>query len=122
MRLTCTGVEGMPMVEPGDDLPALIVDALRAMQEELLENDVVVIAQKIVSKAEGRYLDLRNVEPSDRARDLARLVDKDPRKVQAILDESIDVVRARPGVLIVEQKKRFCSGQCRHRSDEHQPE
>lgn len=107
MRLTYFGVDNIPMVEPGDDLVELINNALVAMGESLQDDDVVVIAQKIVSKAEDRYLDLREVEPGEEAIKLAGEVDKDPRKVQAILDESNEVVRARPGVLIVEQKSGF---------------
>lgn len=107
MKLTYFGVENIPMVEPGDDLVELIHNALQGMGETLQDNDVVVIAQKVVSKAEDRYLDLRTVEPGPEAIKLAREVDKDPRKVQAILDESNEVVRARPGVLIVEQKSGF---------------
>ena len=107
MKLTYFGVENIPMVETGDDLVELIDTALASMGESLQENDVVVIAQKIISKAENRYLDLRTVEPGEDAIRLAEEVDKDPRKVQAILDESNEVVRARPGVLIVEQKGGF---------------
>lgn len=107
MKLTYFGVENIPMVEPGDDLVELIHNALQGMGEALQDNDVVVVAQKIVSKAEDRYLDLRTVEPGPEAIKLAEEVDKDPRKVQAILDESNEVVRARPGVLIVEQKGGF---------------
>lgn len=107
MRLTYIGVENMPMVEPGDDLAGQIIEAVVGMQESLQDGDVIVIAQKIVSKAEGRYLDLREVTPSAEAISLAKTVDKDPRKVQAILDESNEVVRAREGVLIVEQKNGF---------------
>ena len=107
MKLTYFGVDNIPMVEPGDDLVDLISEALAGMGESLQENDVVVIAQKIISKAEDRYLDLRTVEPGEEAIRLAEEVDKDPRKVQAILDESNEVVRERPGVLIVEQKGGF---------------
>jgi coenzyme F420-0:L-glutamate ligase/coenzyme F420-1:gamma-L-glutamate ligase len=64
MNLTFIGVEGIPMVEPGDDLVALIDAALAATGERLLADDVIVIAQKIISKAENRYLDLRTVIPS----------------------------------------------------------
>ena len=107
MRLTYFGVDNIPMVKPGDDLVSLIHEALQAMGERLQDNDVLVIAQKIISKAEDRYLDLRTVEPSGEAVQLAAQVDKDPRKVQAILDESNEVVRAGPGVLIVEQTNGF---------------
>ena len=95
------------MVEPGDDLVDQILTALTASHETLQQNDVLVIAQKIISKAEGRYLDLREVTPSEEAIRLGAEVDKDPRKVQAILDESNEVVRTRPGVLIVEHRLGF---------------
>ena len=107
MKLTFIGIENIPMVEPGDDLVALIVDAVHQMGEEILDDDVLVVAQKIVSKSENRYLDLSTVEPTVEAEVLAVKVDKDPRKVQAILDESNEVVRTREGVLIVEQKLGF---------------
>ena len=107
MKLTFLGVDGIPMVEPGDDLASMIHDAALAMGEPLRNDDVVVIAQKIISKAENRYLDLSTVTPSAEAEALAVEVDKDPRKVRAILDESNEVVRARPGVLIVEQRQGF---------------
>jgi coenzyme F420-0:L-glutamate ligase/coenzyme F420-1:gamma-L-glutamate ligase len=107
VKLTFRGIENIPMVEPGDDLVDQILSGLASMGETLQDDDVLVIAQKIISKAEGRYLDLRTVVPSEEAVRLAEEVDKDPRKVQAILDESNEVVRKRPGVLIVEQKQGF---------------
>ena len=107
MKLTFTAVEGIPMIEPGDDLVAIIGDALSAMHESLMDDDVLVIAQKIVSKAEDRYVDLADISPGDEATDLAEEVDKDPRHVQVILSESNEVVRKRPGVLVVEHKLGF---------------
>jgi coenzyme F420-0:L-glutamate ligase/coenzyme F420-1:gamma-L-glutamate ligase len=107
MDLRLFGVPDLPMVEPGDDLVGMILSALDDCGESLQQNDVLVIAQKIISKAEDRYLDLRKVVPSPEAEQLGLEVDKDPRKVQAILDESIAVVRKRPGVLIVEHKLGF---------------
>ena len=107
MELRLFGVPGIPMVEPGDDLVDQILTALTASNETLKQNDVLVIAQKIISKAEGRYLDLTDVTPSEEAIRLGQEVDKDPRKVQAILDESNEVVRTRPGVLIVENRLGF---------------
>ncbi len=107
MKLTYIGIENIPMVEPGDDLAGQIIDAVTGMQETLQNGDVIVIAQKVISKAEGRYLDLNEVTPSKEAIELGKTVDKDPRKVQAILDESNEVVRAREGVLIVEQRNGF---------------
>src|SRR6185437_10210939 len=80
-RLDIFAVPDLPMVQPGDDLAALIA----ARVEPLRDHDVVVIAQKIVSKAEGRIVDLATVTPSPQAIDLAREVEKDPRLVEAIL-------------------------------------
>ena len=107
MRLTFIGLENIPMVQPGDDLVSLIEQALESMGEALQCDDVIVIAQKIISKAENRYLDLSKIEPTTEAAQVAAEVDKDPRKVQAILDESNEIIRKRPGVLIVEQKLGF---------------
>ena len=107
MRLTFIGIEGIPMIEPGDDLAEIISAAILAMGEALQADDVLVLAQKVVSKAENRYLDLRSVTPSAAALALAVEVDKDPRKVQAILDESNEVVRKRQGVLVVEHRLGF---------------
>ena len=98
----------IPLVRPGDDLPALLAAALeRRLAKLLTPGDVLVVAQKIVSKAEGRYVDLARVEPGDEARRLAAITEKDPRLVQVILDESSRVVRHRPGVLIVEHRLGF---------------
>lgn len=107
MKLTFSGIENIPLVQPGDDLVALIADAVAAMNEEILDDDVLVVAQKIVSKSENRYLNLATVMPTPEAEVLAIEVDKDPRKVQAVLDESNEVVRRREGVLIVEHKLGF---------------
>lgn len=100
-RLQLIAIEGLPLVRPGDDLAALILDALAGMGERLVDGDVLVIAQKIVSKAEGRIVDLNTVTPSARAIELGKAVDKDPRQVEVILSESTEVVKHRPGVLIV---------------------
>ena len=107
MKLSFSGVDGIPMVQPGDDIVTFIHNGLTDMDEKFKDNDVVVIAQKIISKAENRYLDLTTVSPGEEARRIALEVDKDPRKVQAILDESKEVVRSRPGVLIVEHRLGF---------------
>ena len=107
MDLRLIGLKNFPMVVPGDDVARQIITAVESMGESLQQDDVVVIAQKIISKAEDRYLDLRTVVPSAEAEALALEVDKDARKVQAILNESNEVVRKRLGVLIVEQKLGF---------------
>jgi len=91
----------MPLIEPGDDLAALILAALARAGEALADGDVLIIAQKIVSKAEGRTVDLCDVVPGERALELAREVDKDPRLVELILSQSAEVVAYRSGVLVV---------------------
>ncbi len=98
-------VPGIPMVKPGDDLAALVAAGLKGQPPRA--GDVLVLAQKIVSKAEGRIVDLKTVTPSARAVELAAEVQKDPRLVELILSESVRVVRNRPNVLIVEHKLGF---------------
>ncbi|MBG04559.1 MAG: coenzyme F420-0:L-glutamate ligase [Rhodospirillaceae bacterium] len=101
-RLTLIALEGIPLVKPGDDLANLIGDALEQSGERLADGDILVVAQKIVSKTENRLVDVTTIEPSDQAKDLAVEVDKDPRVVEIILRESRAVIRKKPGVLIVE--------------------
>ena len=102
MNMELRGVEGLPEIRPGDDLAALIVSAAAPLQS----GDVVVIAQKVVSKSEGRLRSLTGVAPSERAVELARSLEADARMVQVILDESTRVVRA-DRVLIVETRQGF---------------
>ena len=97
-------ISGVPRVRPGDDVGALLADAIGRSGEALRDGDVVVVAQKIVSKAEGRIVRLADVVPSPRAIELAARVDKDARAVEVILGESVEVLRAVPGVLIVETR------------------
>lgn len=103
------GVTGIPLVDTGDDLPALIETALRDGGIGLEDGDVVVITSKIVSKAEGRWVDLDTVEPGDEARRLAAEVGKDPREVAVILSESTGVSRKGHGVLITRHRLGFVS-------------
>jgi coenzyme F420-0:L-glutamate ligase/coenzyme F420-1:gamma-L-glutamate ligase len=98
---------GIPMVKPGDDLPALILAGLERAGRTLQAHDVVVIAQKIVSKAEGRIVDLADVIPSAEAMSLAAAVGKDPRIVQVVLSESVKVVRSRPNLMIMQHRLGF---------------
>jgi coenzyme F420-0:L-glutamate ligase/coenzyme F420-1:gamma-L-glutamate ligase len=101
LQLTAAAVEGLPEIEVGDDLATLIAPRLPFAAED---GDVIVIAHKAVSKAEGRVRALSEVEPSAHARDLARELaaqpEKDPRLVQVVLDESREILRAERGVLI----------------------
>jgi coenzyme F420-0:L-glutamate ligase/coenzyme F420-1:gamma-L-glutamate ligase len=102
--LTVWPVSGIPEVRPGDDLARLIVAALA---EPLHDRDVVVVAQKIVSKAEDRVVALSSVTPSDRAVEMGREADKDPRVIELVLRESRSIVRWERGVLITETHHGF---------------
>jgi len=96
--ISASALDGIPEIRPGDDLAQIIASVLagRALRDE----DVLVIAHKIVSKAEGRIVDLRDVTPDERARELAAEHGKDPRHIQVVLDQSSEIVRSRKGVLI----------------------
>ncbi len=100
-------VPGIPQIEPGDDLAGIIVDAVKAAGLALEDRDIVVIAQKIVSKAEGRYVYLKDVVPSGAARELAEKIGKDARYVEIVLSESDEVVRSWPNVMIVAHRLGF---------------
>jgi coenzyme F420-0:L-glutamate ligase/coenzyme F420-1:gamma-L-glutamate ligase len=105
--LELLAVPGLPMVGPGDDLASLIARGLSRGAIELRDHDVLAVAQKVVSKAEGRTVDVAKVVPSPRAIELAGQIDKDPRLVELVLSESVRVVRSRPGILIVEHRLGF---------------
>lgn len=106
-RLELIPLLGFPLVEPGDDLVQLCVDALQDNALSLQAGDVLVVAQKIVSKAENRYVRLADVNVSAEAYALAAQAGKDPRQVQLILQESKSVLRVRPGVIIVEHRNGY---------------
>ncbi|MBN2114959.1 MAG: coenzyme F420-0:L-glutamate ligase [Anaerolineales bacterium] len=107
MSLILTPLSGIPLVRRGDNLADFIVKALEENEIALDDNDILVLAQKIVSKSEGRTVNLAAVTPSQRAIDLARQTDKDARVVELILRESSEVLRTRPGTIIVEHRLGF---------------
>ena len=106
-RLELIPLLNFPLVEPGDDLVQVIHTALQENSLELQAGDVLVVAQKIVSKAQNRYVRLADVTPSAEAIALAERAGKDPRQVQLILQESREVLRVRPGVIIVEHRNGY---------------
>jgi len=99
--VTYFAVPGIPLIKPGDDLATVIGGALKAAQFELTTGDIVVIAQKIVSKSEDRYVELKSVVPSEQALAFAKDIGKDPRFIEVVLSESEEVVRHRPNIMIV---------------------
>jgi coenzyme F420-0:L-glutamate ligase/coenzyme F420-1:gamma-L-glutamate ligase len=97
-------IPDIPLIKAGDDLTAILLDGLSRLSVPLDDGDVLVLAQKIVSKAEGRLIPLASVTPGPEAIALAAETDKDPRLVQLILEESVEVMRKKPGVLIMRHR------------------
>jgi coenzyme F420-0:L-glutamate ligase / coenzyme F420-1:gamma-L-glutamate ligase len=106
-QVTIVAVPGFPEIGPGTDLPALIVRGLRSADLAPAAGDALVVAQKVVSKAEGSVVDLTAVRPGPEAARIAETIDKDPRLVEVVLRESTRVVRAEHGVLITEHRLGF---------------
>jgi coenzyme F420-0:L-glutamate ligase/coenzyme F420-1:gamma-L-glutamate ligase len=107
MTLTFTPLQQIPLVCPGDNLADLLLSSLQTARINLEDGDILVVAQKIVSKAEGRLVNLCTITPSKEAVELAKRSDKDPRLVELIIRESLEVLRVRPGTIIVEHKLGF---------------
>lgn len=105
--LRLTALANFPLIREGDDLARLILAGLDAGGLRLEDGDILILAQKIVSKSEGRLVDLKGVEPSVRARAIAEKSQKDPRFVEMVLRESREVLRVRPGLLVVEHRLGF---------------
>lgn len=107
MTLTLTPLINIPLIKQGDDLAALFVAALGSEGLVMESGDILVVAQKIVSKAEGRFVNLSTVSPSREAVDLAQQVDKDARLMELVIRESKRIIRSRPGTVIVEHRLGF---------------
>lgn len=105
--LTLTALKDIPLIRQGNDLADVIVNGLRTTAIQLQDGDILVLAQKIVSKAEGRMVNLETVTPSQKALELAGATEKDPRVIELILGESNEILRARPGAIIVEHRLGF---------------
>jgi len=106
-QLIFTALPDIPFIRPGDDLVAITLAGLSAAAVTLREGDVIVVGQKIISKAEGLFVDLRQISPSPEADALANETGKDPRMVELILRESVEILRKREGLIIVEHKLGF---------------
>jgi coenzyme F420-0:L-glutamate ligase/coenzyme F420-1:gamma-L-glutamate ligase len=106
-RLEVTALPGVPIVQPGDDLAAFVREALARAAIALRDGDVVVVASKVVSRAEGRFVDLASVAPSAKAIEVAREIDGDARVVELVLRESTQISRKARGALIVRHRLGF---------------
>jgi coenzyme F420-0:L-glutamate ligase/coenzyme F420-1:gamma-L-glutamate ligase len=107
VQLVLTALDGIPTVRPGDDLAKIILESAARIRLDFHDGDILVVTQKVVSKSEGRFVRLRQIEPSVRAYELANKAGKDPRLVELILRESTEVLRWRPGVIIVAHRLGF---------------
>ncbi|HCK66513.1 MAG TPA: coenzyme F420-0:L-glutamate ligase [Anaerolineae bacterium] len=107
MSLILSALENIPLIRQGDNLADIVLNAFEQMNVALLDNDIFVLAQKIVSKAEGRIINLADVIPSQEAIELAEKTEKDARLVELMLQESNEVVRYRKNVIVVEHKLGF---------------
>jgi coenzyme F420-0:L-glutamate ligase / coenzyme F420-1:gamma-L-glutamate ligase len=107
MPLTFTPLPKIPLIHPGDDLAEILLSALQTAKITPDDGDILVVAQKIVSKAEGRLVNLTTVSPSKEAIELAKRSEKDPRLVELIIKESKEIMRVRPGSIIVEHRLGF---------------
>jgi len=107
MALTLTPLKHFPLVYPGDNLPEMLVESIHLNELSLKDRDILVLAQKVVSKAEGRLHNLTEVQPSERAVHYAALTGKDPRLLELILAESREVLRTRKNLIIVQHKLGF---------------
>src|SRR5690606_36379709 len=105
--ISLTALPGLPLITPGDDLPSVLIAAMESGGMRPKASDILVVAQKIVSKSEGRYVRLNDVTPSARAIELAAIVQKDARLVEIVLSESTELVATGPGVLIVAHRLGF---------------
>ena len=106
-NLELLAIENIPLIEPGDDLVSILIQTIKEEKIKLRRGDILVIAQKVVSKSENRYAYLNDVAPSSEAIRIAKNSDKDPKLVQLILNESVKVIRQGRGVIVVENKLGF---------------
>jgi coenzyme F420-0:L-glutamate ligase / coenzyme F420-1:gamma-L-glutamate ligase len=107
MALILTPLPNFPLVKPGDNIAWLIGNSLKKCKLTIKAGDIFIIAQKVISKAENRLVNLNDINPGQKARELAKVCEKDPRLVELILNESNCVVRNVPGTIIVEHKLGF---------------
>jgi coenzyme F420-0:L-glutamate ligase/coenzyme F420-1:gamma-L-glutamate ligase len=104
-RIEIIPIPVVPDIKAGDKLDLIILESMSNANEFLSKGDIVVVAQKVISKAEGRSIDLKLVNPSEKSLQIAKRNDKDPRLIELILNESVDILRLARGIIIVETKR-----------------
>jgi coenzyme F420-0:L-glutamate ligase/coenzyme F420-1:gamma-L-glutamate ligase len=107
MSLILTPLKYFPLVSPGDDIALLISSSIEKMNMDIKDGDIFIITQKVISKSENRIVNLSEVKPGPKAKEVAKVCGKDPRLVELILSESKCVIRIGPGIIIVEHKLGF---------------
>jgi coenzyme F420-0:L-glutamate ligase/coenzyme F420-1:gamma-L-glutamate ligase len=107
MNLTLTPIINIPFIQPGDDVPHILYESVVAQGIHIKSGDIVSVTQKIVSKAENRFVSLSQFVPSEKAKELAKITKKDPRLIELILSESKEIIRAKPNTIIVEHRLGF---------------
>jgi coenzyme F420-0:L-glutamate ligase/coenzyme F420-1:gamma-L-glutamate ligase len=107
MNIQIIPLTGLPLIKEGDDLPKLLLEALKIAGNQIEDRDIIIITHKIVSKAENRLIDLTTITPSQPGNNFAAYTGKDPRVVEAVLRESRAIRRMAPGILITETKHGF---------------
>src|SRR5713101_168400 len=107
MSISIIGIQGIPDIQKGDDLAQIIVNRVNHQKETIKDHDILVISQKVVSKAEGQIVQLDSIRPSKFSRQIAKELQRDPRHVEVILSESKKIIRMKAGHLITETKHGF---------------
>jgi len=107
MSVSIIGIQGIPNIQKGDDLAQIIVDRVKRQKETIEDHDILVISQKVVSKAEGQIIQLDAIKPSVFSRQIAKELQRDPRHVEVILNESRKIIRMRSGHLITKTRHGF---------------
>ncbi len=107
MSISIIGIQGIPDIQKGDDLAQIIVNRVKHQKETIKDHDILVISQKVVSKAEGQIVQLDSIRPSEFSRQIAKELQRDPRHIEVILSESKKIIRMKAGHLITETKHGF---------------
>ncbi|MTK63593.1 MAG: coenzyme F420-0:L-glutamate ligase [Methanobacterium sp.] len=107
MCVKLIGIENIPMVSPGDDIGTIIIEAAKSEGLEIMDHDIFVVAETVVSKAEGNLIELDSINVSAQAQEISEKTSKDPRIVQSIIDESVEIIKVGPNFIISETKHGF---------------